>query len=195
MVKNASTFEHALHLFTTAAMVADYNATKLRANTQPVAAINAIHSGLRASKIPASDAGELEPIVYLAHGARVMLTANLWVEVGVVYGAMGTIVAICYDGEDQSPPSLLLAVTVHFDTNTGPTLSDSRVPIIPLHRTWLSSNHQCSRLKLPLKLAWAVTIHKSQGMTLDKVAIDVGKKERVLHWTDLCGLLTGATSQ
>ncbi len=26
-------------------------------------------------------------------------------------------------------------------------------------------------------MAWAVTIHKSQGMTLDKVVIDVGKKE------------------
>ena len=116
-------------------------------------------------------------IVYFAHGAQVMLTANLWVQVGLVNGAMGTIVAICYDVEDQSPPSLPLAVTVHFDTYTGSTLSDGSVPIIPLHRTWLSSNHQCSKLQLPLKLAWAVTIHKSQGMTLDKVVIDVGKKE------------------
>ena len=36
---------------------------------------------------------------------------------------------------------------------------------------------QCSRLQLPLKLAWAVTIHKSQGLTLDKVVIDVGERE------------------
>jgi ATP-dependent exoDNAse (exonuclease V) alpha subunit len=27
----------------------------------------------------------------------------------------------------------------------------------------------------PLKLAWAVTIHKSQGKTFDKVIIDMGK--------------------
>ena len=35
----------------------------------------------------------------------------------------------------------------------------------------------CSQLQLPLKLALGVTIHKSQGLTLDKVVIDTGKKE------------------
>ena len=55
---------------------------------------------------------------------------------------------------------------------------------------------QCSRLQLLLKLAWAVTIHKCQGVILNKAVIDVGKKKfsagltfvacsRVRHLKDL----------
>jgi len=143
---------------------------------------------------------DLEPTVHLAHSARVMLTANLCVEGGLVNGPMGTVVVICYEGEDQSPPNLPLTVTVQLDSYTGHALSDDSIPIIPLCRTWLSSNKQCSRLQLPLKLAWAVTIHKSQGMTLDKVVFDVDKKEfstgltfvacsRVRHLNDLLFVL------
>ena len=165
-----------------------------QANGQPIATIKAVHTVPNASKASPDDAAGLEPAICLAHGARVMLTANLWVDVGLVNGAMRTAVAICY--RTGGPPDLPTAVTVRFDCYSGPTLTDGTVPITPIRRTWSASGAQCSRLQLPLKLAWAVTIHKAQGLTLDKVVVDVGKKEfssgltfvacsRVRHLTDL----------
>ena len=174
---DTSGFDEALRLFPTTSAVSEYNVTKLHSNDQPVAVIKAVHSGVGAIKASADDAGGLEPVVCLAHGARVMLTTNLWVQVGLVNGAMGTVVAICYDDAGESPPRLPVAVTVRFDSFSGPTLSDGSVPITPLRRTWLSTDKTCSRLQLPLKLAWAVTIHKCQGMTLNKAVVDLGKKE------------------
>ena len=56
-------------------------------------------------------------------------------------------------------------------------MPDGTVPICPLRRTWSEPGGSCSRLQIPLKLAWAVTIHKSQGLTLEKVVINIGKKE------------------
>ena len=148
--EDPSSFNDALRLFPSTAAVSEYNVAKLHANGQPVAMIKAVHSGPGASKVSTDDAGGLEPIVCLAQGARVMLTANLWVQAGLVNGAMGTVVAICYDEGGGSPPSNLpVAVTVRFDSYSGPTLPDGTVPIIPLRRTWLSTEKQCSRLRYP----------------------------------------------
>ena len=166
-VQDVSPFSSALHLIPTVEAVDEYNIAQLQASGQPIATIKAVHTG--------PNAGGLEAVICLAKSARVMLTSNLWVDVGLVNGAMGTIQAICY--RTGGPPDLPIAVMVRFDSYSGPTFPDSTVPITPLRRTWSSSGGQCSRLQLPLKLAWAVTIHKSQGLTLDKVVIDVGKRE------------------
>jgi len=172
-----------------------HNLSKLYASGQPVATIRAIHTGSSASQGSPDDAGGLYPIICMAQGARVMLTSNLWVDVGLVNGAMGTVATIYYP-PGQAPPALPLSIMVKFDSYSGPTYPDGTVPITPIRRSWSASGVQCSRLQLPLKLAWAVTIHKAQGLTLDKVVIDVGMKEfssgltyvacsRVRHLNDL----------
>jgi len=175
-ISDMSSFDNALYLFPTIEAVAEHNIQKLHACGQPIATIKAIHTGLNASKASTDDAGGLQSVVCLARGARVMLSSNLWVEMGLVNGAMGTVQAICYQ-DGSAPPDLPIAVTVLFDRYSGPTLSDGTVPIAPQRRTWFTSGSQCSRLQLPLKLAWAVTIHKAQGLTLSKLCIDISMKE------------------
>ena len=194
-ITDLAPFINALQLHPTIEAVVEHNVSRLRESGHPIATIKAVHSGPNASKASSEDAGGLESIICLACDARVMLTSNLWVDIGLVNGAIGTVAAICYRN-GESPPNLPVAVTVKFDSYRGPTLPDGTVPITPLRRTWSTSAGSCSRLQLPLKLAWAVTIHKAQGLTLDKVVIDVGKKEfsagltfvacsRVRHLKDL----------
>ncbi len=110
-----------------------------------------------------------------------MLTVNLQTEIGLVNGSMGTVQDIIFQ-EDQGPPSLPIAVLISFDNYNGPTIPNlegkSVVPIAPIRRTWIGkSGAICSRLQLPVRLAWAITVHKSQGLTLKKAIIDLGDKE------------------
>ena len=110
----------------------------------------------------------LEQIVFLAKGAKVMLTMNLWPHVGLCNGATGTAHDFIYEIGSQ-PPDLPTAVIVQFDDFRGHPLSEiepSCVPICPISVSSQSLNATHERQQLPLRLVWALTIHKSQGLTL-----------------------------
>lgn len=100
---NKDDFKDAIRLFYDKASVAEYNIEKLCALSSPVARVNAIHSNQAAAGTKAEDAGNLHPVIFLATGARVMLTANLWQEVGLCNGAGGTVYAILYQNDHQPP--------------------------------------------------------------------------------------------
>ncbi|XP_059071530.1 uncharacterized protein LOC131867850 [Cryptomeria japonica] len=101
-----------------------------------------------------------------------MLIANLWIQAGLVNGSLGQIKSIIYD-TDSKPPDLAKYVVVEFKNYTGPHWDNANpkfVPIPPITRG--------SRTQLPLAMAWALTIHKSQGLTLDQATVDIEKAEK-----------------
>ena len=122
-------------------------------------------------------AGGLSPLLHLSVNARVILTANLWTQAGLVNGPTGCVKDISY--QHHGPPSLPLAVIVKFDKYSGATLGGKNCfPIIPVERSWRSGDKHLCRTQIPVvRLALAITIHNSQGRTLDKAIIDLGEKE------------------
>ena len=109
-----------------------------------------------------------------------ILLMNLWTDVGLCNGATGTIVDFIY-ASNQQPADLPIAIIVKFDDYTGPSLTNritGCVPICTITATYNTLDGLYERQQLPLKLAWAITIHKSQGLTLPKAWIDIGKSEK-----------------
>lgn len=101
--------------------------------------------------------------VVLKKGTRVMFTRNN-MAMGYVNGTLGEVVEFV---EDELA-SELIPVVLTFD----------RRRILVSREEWeLEENGKvrASVEQMPLKLAWAITIHKSQGMTLDAAEIDLSR--------------------
>ena len=93
----------------------------------------------------------------LAVGARVMLRRNIDTKVGLVNGAIGTVLSIT--------PQY---VTVNFDNVPAPC----RIEKVK-SRFMVMKNFYVYRKQFPLILAYAITIHKCQGLSLDCAIVDL----------------------
>jgi ATP-dependent DNA helicase PIF1 len=115
------------------------------------------HGG--ASKVEQLAKSVLAPeVLELKVGAEVMFVANNFAE-GFVNGSRGQVIGF----QNGLPRVRLLS--------TGRTITVER-------HSWTLTEDGKKRaevIQLPLRLAWAITIHKSQGMSLDAAEIDLGK--------------------
>lgn len=128
----------------------------------------------------------------LCVGAQVMLLKNLDVEKGLVNGSRGVVVDFeevgqgdlkrhreTYRGCGTTPEMLETwrqhgsgwAPVVRFASRDGQT---TLVTVYPERFSApVYGAGEVSRIQTPLRLAWAITVHKSQGMTLDRVHVSL----------------------
>lgn len=93
-------------------------------------------------------------------GAQVMLTRNISAKKGLVNGARGVV-------ERFTPGGLPV---VRFATGGHSMTVDREKWVLNV-----GGRVVAQRIQVPLALAWAVTVHKSQGMTLDRVEVSLDK--------------------
>ena len=97
------------------------------------------------------------PVLCMKVGAQVMLLKNLDVENGLVNGSRGVITQFT---ESQAP-------VVKFVNGV------NRIMEV---EAWMSEdNPKIGKMQYPIRIAYAITIHKSQGATLDCALVDIGK--------------------
>jgi len=105
------------------------------------------------------------PELTLAVGAQVMLLIND-PENKLTNGSRGVVVGF----EEDSKPSEVKPEII-------PLVKFCGGQVLPIKRhVWTTEIPGVSRTQLPLTLAYAVTIHKTQGSTLDCALIDVGER-------------------
>lgn len=97
----------------------------------------------------------------------------------VLYLKPGAIVMFVKNNFDQGYVNGTLGEVVHYNEDNFPvvkTRSGKLIVAAPL--SWIIEENDSAKaeiVQIPLRLAWAITVHKSQGMSLDAAEIDLSK--------------------
>ncbi len=119
----------------------------------------------------------------LCLGARVMLLENLWQEAGLVNGALGCVADVAWLEGTNTRTEAAHVVFFEFDNYSGPPYfegDEDRRCVVSIPRSvreFLVGVATCTRTQFPLTVAFAVTVHKRQGITPSCVVTDISERD------------------
>ena len=136
----------------------------------------------------------LDKCLRVCIGAKVMLKRNIDVEAGMVNGAVGVVTG--FQQSDTDNENKIFSVSVKFEKIADPAMIQRQSSTFEVLKSIFFTRKQ-----FPLMLAFAITIHKSQGLSLKTAIVDVGQNSfgsgmtyvalsrvtslNVLHLTDI----------
>lgn len=136
----------------------------------------------------------LPDVVELAIGMEVMVTVNVETELDVANGSRGRVVDIILDRREDPipagsptteiklrfPPECVLVELYRTKAVQLPGLAQGVIPIFPMERGFeipqkRGNNLRAKRRQVPITSAYAFTDYRSQGQTLCRVIVDIGR--------------------
>ena len=129
--------------------------------------------------------GSLPHLTEMCVGARVMLRHNVDKTDGLVNGATGTILGFEYKNKNRNAFEMPVAIRVRFDNqdvglNAKQQLNfkNEKLDYVLIYPRSVKVRRNSKKYQItnfPLILSWAMTIHKSQGLTIkSKLCVDLG---------------------
>lgn len=176
-----------IHIFPRNAEVDMHNDTMISTLDSQILTITAAdfittNAGLKKRKAPAVKPGlSLFSEIKVGVGARIMVITNVDVSDGLCNGVMGTVIAIKKGKMEYGLPD---GFWIIFDNNKigknrrmlqpPPSNISPQCVFVTKHmENFTFEGKKIIRHQFPLRLAWGCTIHKTQGMTVDKGVVSL----------------------
>ena len=193
----------ALHIIAENAPVDEYNIARLEQIQSPqykLKALDQVPPHVRKQDIERvfckgrSETGGLDTEIVIKENARVMLTTNVEITDRLINGQLGTVMNVNADNVSNKPSTIFVKfddsnarMSAIQNSSSAFARENNVVPIQPVLarikvRPQKPSSHEIQRVQFPLTLAWACTVHKVQGLTLNNIVVSFDlKKQR--HFT------------